>query len=127
MRLIASDYQEAKNINTDSDNALPNTRILRVQVRAVAGPTVTWLAPEKRACVGANARLDVVAGSSSPVSSVGFFDRGRQLGRVKRSFAGVYSLPWNASGARRGVHTLTAVVSDIAGREARATRRVRVC
>jgi len=127
MRLIASDYQEAKNINTDSDNSMPNTRILRVQVRAVAGPTVTWLAPEKRACVRAGARLDVVAGSSSAVSSVGFFDGGRQLGRVKRSFAGVYSVPWNATGARRGVHMLTAVASDIAGREARATRRVRVC
>jgi hypothetical protein len=127
MRLISSDYQESKNINTDSDNAMPNTRILRISVRAVAGPTLTWLAPEKRACVGAGARLDVVASSSSPVSSVGFFDGRRQLGRVKRSFAGVYSLTWNAAGARRGAHALTAVVSDVAGREARATRAVRVC
>jgi hypothetical protein len=127
MRLIASDYQEAKNINTDSDNALPNTRIMRINVRVVSAATVTWLAPEVRACVGAGARLEVVAASSSPVSSVGFFDGKRQLGRVKQNFAGVYSLPWNASGARRGVHTLKAIVSDTAGREAQATRRVRVC
>ncbi|HEV8685944.1 MAG TPA: S8 family serine peptidase [Gaiellaceae bacterium] len=127
MRLIASDYQEAKNVNTDSENVLPNTRILPVRVRVVAGPTVTWLAPEKRACVSATARLDVVAGSSSPVSSVGFFDGNRQLGRLNRSFAGVYSLTWKAGSARRGAHTLTAIVSDTAGREAKATRRVRVC
>jgi subtilisin family serine protease len=127
MRLIASDFQEAKNINTDSDNLVPNTRILTIRVRVVGGPTVTWLAPERRACVGAGARLDVVAGSGSPVSSVGFFDGKRQLGRVKRNFAAVYSLTWNAASARRGVHALTAVVSDTAGREARATRRVRVC
>jgi hypothetical protein len=127
MRLIASDFQEAKNINTDSDNLVPNTRILTIRLRVIGGPTVTWLAPERRACMGAGARLDAVAGSGSPVSSVGFFDGKRQLGRVKRNFAGVYSLTWNAAGARRGVHTLTAVVSDIAGREARATRQVRVC
>jgi hypothetical protein len=126
MRLIASDYQEAKNINTDSDNLVPNTRILTIRLRVVGGPTVTWLAPEKRACVAAGARLDAVAGSSSPVSSVGFFDGRRQLGRVKQNFAGVYSVTWKA-GARRGVHTLTAIVSDTAGREARATRQVRVC
>jgi hypothetical protein len=127
MRLIASDYQEAKNINTDTENIIPNTRILTIRLRVVGGPTVTWLAPAKRACVGAGARLDVVAGSSSPVSSVGFFDGKRQLGRVKRNFAGVYSLTWNASSARRGAHTLTAIVSDTAGREAKATRQVRVC
>jgi hypothetical protein len=126
MRLIASDYQEAKNVNTDSDNLVPNTRILSVQVRVVAGPAVTWLAPERNACVAAGARLDVVARSTSPVSSVGFFDGGRQLGRVKRNFAGVYSLTWKA-GARRGVHRLAAIVSDTAGSEARATRPVRVC
>jgi hypothetical protein len=127
MRLIASDYQEAKNINTDTENIIPNTRILTIHPRVVAGPTVTWLTPEKRACVRAGARLQVVASSSAAVSSVGFFDGRRQLGRVKQNFAGVYSVTWNASGARRGVHRLTAVVSDTGGREARATRQVRVC
>jgi minor extracellular serine protease Vpr len=126
MRLIASDFQEAKNINTDTDNLIPNTRILTVRVRVIAGPTVTWLAPEKRACVSAGARLEVLAGSGSPVSSVGFFDGKRQIGRVRRSFAGVYSLTWPRT-ARRGVHKLTAIASDNAGREARATRPVRVC
>jgi subtilisin family serine protease len=127
MRLMASDYQEAKNINTDTDDLLPNTRILPIRLRGISGTTVTWLAPERNACVRAATRLDVVAGSSSAVSSVGFFDGKRQLGRVKRNFAGVYSLTWNPRGARRGVHTLTAIVSDIGGREAKATRQVRVC
>ena len=127
MRLIASDNQETKNVNTDSTDLLPNTARRRVQVRVVRGPAVTWLVPEKGACVSGQARLDVVASSPAAVSSVGFFAGGRQIGRVKRSAGGVYSLTWNTSGARRGARTLTAIVSDSAGREAQATRRVRVC
>jgi len=127
MRLIASDNQEAKNVNTDSTDLLPNTARRRVQVRVVRGPTVTWLAPEKGACVSGPTRLDVVASSSAAISSVGFFVGGRQIGRVKRAAGGVYSATWNTGGARKGTRTLAAVASDSAGRESQATRRVRVC
>jgi hypothetical protein len=34
---------------------------------------------------------------------------------------------WPTGRAKRGSHTLTVVARDAAGREARATRRVRVC
>jgi len=126
MRLIASDNQEAKNVNTDSTDLLPNTARRRVQVRVVRGPTVTWIAPEKGACVSGPTRLDVVASSSAAISSVGFFVGGRQIERVKKNVGGVYSVTWNTSGARKA-RTLTAIASDSAGRESQATRRVRVC
>jgi minor extracellular serine protease Vpr len=125
MRLIASDNQEAKNVNTDSTDLLPNTARKRVTVRVVRGPTVTWIAPEKNACVSGQAHLDVVASSPAAVSSVGFFVGGRQIGRVRTSVGGVYSLTWNATG--KGARTFTAVASDSAGREDRAVRRARVC
>jgi minor extracellular serine protease Vpr len=123
MRLIASDNQEAKNVNSDSTDLLPNTARRRVTVRVVREPTVTWIAPEKNACVSGT--LDVVASSPAAVSSVGFFTGGRQIGRVRTNVGGVYSLSWNASG--KGARTITAVVSDSAGREGRAVRRVRGC
>jgi minor extracellular serine protease Vpr len=126
IRLIASDNQESKNVNTDSTDLLPNTARRRVQVRVVRGPTLVWIAPEKNACVSGSTELDVVANSSAAVSSVGFFAGGRQIGRVRRAAGGVYSLTWNASGSRKA-RTLLAIVSDSAGREARAQRRVRVC
>jgi subtilisin family serine protease len=127
VRLIASDNQESKNVNTDSTDLLPNTARRRVRLTVVKGPTVTWLAPEKRACVSGLARLDVVANSSAAVSSVGFFVGGRQIGRVRKNRGAVYSFMWNTSGARKGVRTLAAIASDSAGREAKATRVVRVC
>jgi hypothetical protein len=123
MRLIASDNQEAKNVNTDSTDLLPNTARRRVTVRVVRAPTVTWIAPEKNACVSGT--LDVVASSPAAVSSVGFFVGGRQIGRVRTNVGGVYSFAWN--GGAKGARTVTAVVSDSAGREARAVRRLRVC
>jgi hypothetical protein len=125
IRLIASDNQESKNVNTDSTDLLPNTARRRIQVRVVRGPTVTWIAPEKNACVSGSTQLDVVANSTAAVSSVGFFAGGRQIGRVRRAAGGIYELTWNASG--RGKRTLTAIASDSSGREARAKRTVRVC
>jgi subtilisin family serine protease len=125
IRLIASDNQEAKNVNSDSTDLLPNTARRRVQVRVVRGPTVTWIAPQANACVSRSTELDVVANSTSAVSSVGFFAGSRQVGRVRRAAGGIYSVTWNASG--RGKRVLSAIVSDSSGREARARRTVRLC
>jgi minor extracellular serine protease Vpr len=125
IRLIASDLQEAKNVNTDSEDLLPNTARKRVQLRVVNAPTVTWISPRAGSCVSGSTHLDVVASSPASVSSVGFFVGGRQVGRTNRNFGGVYSFTWNATG--KGQRTLSATVSDSAGREARATRRIRVC
>ncbi len=127
VRLIASDLQEAKNVNTDSEDLLPNTARRRMRLRVVNAPTVTWLAPRAGSCVSGSVQLDVVASSPAAVSSVGFFAAGREIGRTKKNVGGVYSFTWNAGGARKGQRTLSAIVSDSAGREAKATRRVRVC
>lgn len=127
MRIVASDWQEAKNIDTESESPMPNTRFLGIRVEAVDRPAVTWLVPRAGACVAARQRLQVVATSSAVLSSVGFFDGSRQIGRVRRNVAGVYELTWRTGAARKGPHVLRAVASDIRGRESEASLPVRVC
>ncbi|HET9508646.1 MAG TPA: S8 family serine peptidase, partial [Gaiellaceae bacterium] len=127
MQVVASDFQEAKNINTDSDSPLPNTRFAGLRAEAVNRPTITWITPEKGKCLAARQKLQVVANDNVQISSVGFFDGNRQIGRVRRNVAGIYEMTWRTSGKRRGAHTLTAVVSDVRGREAEAAQSVRIC
>jgi subtilisin family serine protease len=127
MQLVASDFQEAKNINPESKSPLPNTRFHAIRAEAINGPTVTWVTPEKGRCLAARQRLLVVANDNVQVSSVGFFDGNRQIGRVRKNVAGLYELSWRTGGKRKGAHTLTAVASDVRGREARASQTVRIC
>ena len=127
MQIVASDYQEGKNINTESDSPLPNTRFQGFRAEAVPRPTVTWVTPEKGKCLAARQKLVVVANDNVQISSVGFFDGRRQIGRVQKNVAGVYELSWRTSGRRKGAHVLTAVASDVRGREAEATQTVRIC
>jgi hypothetical protein len=61
------------------------------------------------------------------ISSVGFFDGNRQIGRVRKNVAGIYSLTWRTAGRKKGAHVLRAVVSDVAGRESEAARPVKIC
>jgi len=127
IQLVASDYQEAKNINTESTSPLPNTRVQGARLEAVSGPTVTWITPEKSKCLAARQRLLVVANDNVQISSVGFFDGNRQIGRIRKNVAGLYELRWRTTGKRKGPHTLTAVASDVRGREAEASQPVRIC
>ena len=127
MTVVASDYQEAKNINTEGNNPLPNTRFQGIRAEAVAGPTVTWVTPEKGRCVAARQRLLVVANDSAQISSVGFFDGQRQIGSVQKNVAGLYEMTWRTNGRRKGPHVLTAVASDVRGREAETSQTVRIC
>jgi hypothetical protein len=127
MRLVASDYQESKNINTESTSPLPNTRFQGFRAQAVSRPTVTWITPEKGKCLAARQKLQVVANDNVQISSVGFFDGNRQIGRVRRNVAGMYELTWSTAGKRRGAHVLTATASDVRGREAEASQTVRIC
>ncbi|MER3409530.1 MAG: hypothetical protein C4306_05375 [Thermoleophilia bacterium] len=127
MRLIGSDFQEAKNTNVEGESLMPNTTFEGARADVVNGPTVTWLVPGANACLRGRARLLVAAGSSATVSSVGFFDGRRQIGRVRKNTAGLYSLFWSTAKVKRGAHALAAIVSDTAGRETRATVTVRVC
>ncbi len=50
-----------------------------------------------------------------------------QIGRVRKNVAGLYEMTWRTSGKRKGAHVLTAVASDVRGREAEATQTVRIC
>jgi hypothetical protein len=127
MQVVASDYQESKNINTESDTPLPNTRFQGIRAEAVNRPTVTWITPEKGRCLAARQKLLVVANDNVQISSVGFFDGNRQIGRVRKNVAGLYEMTWRTGGKRKGVHTLTAVASDVRGREAEAKQTVRIC
>ena len=126
MQLTVSDYQEAKNINTESESPFPNTRFAGLRAEAVPRPTVTWVTPEKGRCAAPRQKLLVVANDNVQISSVGFFDGQRQIGRVQKNVAGMYQMTWRTS-RRKGPHVLTAVASDVRGREAQATQPIRVC
>ena len=126
MRVFASDNQETKNIHTEGVNPMPNSRFRGIRMEVVQRPTISWILPSQNACLPARAKLQVVAGSNATISSVGFFAGNRQIARVRKNFAGIYELNWRPGG-KRGKRTLTAIVSDTRGREAEATRTVRVC
>jgi subtilisin family serine protease len=125
--LLASDFQEAKNVNTFGPNVMPNTRFYATRIRAVRRTTVSWLAPERGACARGRTTLVVVAGSTRRIASVRFFDGRRRIGVDRRGTAGLYDATWAAQRARRGRHVLRAVVLTRGGRRASASRRVRVC
>jgi len=90
-------------------------------------PTITWITPEKGKCLAARQRLLAVANDNVQISSVGFFDGNRQIGRVRKNVSGLYEMTWRTGGKRKGAHTLTAVASDVRGREAQASQTVRIC
>jgi minor extracellular serine protease Vpr len=128
MQVVASDFQETKNItDTAGTNPMPNTLIKGIRMPVVSGPTVSWVTPRKGTCLASRARLLVVAGSTAQISSVGFFDGNRQIGRVRKNVARLYSLNWNTKGRRKGPHRLRAVVSDTSGRETEASRPAKIC
>jgi hypothetical protein len=57
---------------------------------------------------------------------VQFFDGKRRLRIVRRNVAGLFSTTWRTRRAKRGLHTLRAVVRA-GGQRAEASRVVRVC
>jgi subtilisin family serine protease len=126
MIAVASDYQESKNID-QAGNLLPNTAFRSFRLRAVTGPTVTWLLPRPRACVSKVDELFVAAGSTRGVRAVRFFDGKRLIARKTSGVSGLYDTPWRTRKAHRGHHMLRAVVIDRRGKTASARRLVRVC
>ncbi|HEY2938551.1 MAG TPA: S8 family serine peptidase [Gaiellaceae bacterium] len=127
MIVVGSDYQESKNLDQAGANILPNTAFRSLRLRAVAGPTVTWLLPKALSCAARNEGLFVTAGSSRGVRSVRFFDGRRRIARVTRGIEGLYAAQWKTRKAHRGRHLLRAVVTDRRGARATALRVVRVC
>jgi hypothetical protein len=125
--VVASDYQESKNVSTFGRNIMPNSRFRSLAFQVVQGTTIEWLLPDRGACVRGRVPLLVVAGSTRQISSVRFFDGGRRIGTDRRGGAGLYSATWAARRARRGRHVLRAVVITRGGRPVAASLRVRVC
>ena len=126
MIVSASDYQEAKNINTIGNDIYPNTQFKLANLTVVNGPTVTWVEPPAHVCAFANDRLIVVADSTKKVKQVAFTDNGKRIG-VDKTGTGVYSFSWKTAKLKKGTHKLLATVTDAAGRTAAAGRVLRVC
>jgi minor extracellular serine protease Vpr len=123
---IGSDFQESKNANTYGGDVMPNTRVTTRRLRVIRGATITWLTPLARRCVSRSESLLVSASSTGRLGSVQFFDGKRRLRIVRRNVAGLFSTTWRTRRAKRGLHTLRAVVRA-GGRRAEASRVVRVC
>jgi minor extracellular serine protease Vpr len=126
LTVIGSDFQESKNVDQAGGNILPNSTFRRLRLRAVNGPTVTWLLPGARSCVRKATPLIVTGGSTRGVRSVKFFAGSKRIA-TRRGSLGVYAATWRAKKAARGNHVLRVVVTDRKGRRAQARRVVRVC
>jgi hypothetical protein len=122
----ASDYQEAKNINTVGNDIYPNTQFLATRLRVVKGPTVSWIEPPAHVCALKTERLLVVADSTTKVRQVAFTDNRKPIG-VDRTGNGVYTVTWRTAGLKKGTHRLLATVTDASGRKAAAGRVLRTC
>jgi minor extracellular serine protease Vpr len=123
-KMVASDFQEAKNVDVVGTKLMPNTRTATAPLRVVAGPAVDWLLPAPNACTRAPARLVVAASSPAELRQVRFDVDGVRAAIVRSDDQGV----WTARvRLRRGRHTVTATAVDARGRTAAQTRKVRVC
>ena len=128
LRLRASDYQEAKNVETLGYDIYPNTSFAQTNLRVVDGPAVTWLLPFSQDCLlKPTDALTVTASSTSKVRRVEFRVDGKLSKTVRRGRAGIYTTHWGTGGLAKGRHVLTATVFDAAGRSASAKRTVRSC
>ena len=125
--VVASDYQETKNLDQASANPLPNTGFKRTALRVVDGPTVSWLLPDAGTCAAGSTRLLVVAGSTKTLAAVAFFDGRKKIAVAKKGVVGLYADTWKTPGLAKGKHVLRALAVDAAGRTASVTRTVRVC
>jgi hypothetical protein len=126
--LSAADFQETKNVNTIGANVLPNTRFAPASIKAVNGPSLSWLLPNTPACIrGGTTDLLVVADSTRAVRSVTFRDGRKRIGLDRTGTSGLYNISWKLANARKARHVLTATALDLAGRTYSARQAVRVC
>jgi subtilisin family serine protease len=123
-RMIASDFQEAKNVDTLGDKIMPNTRTATVPMRVVKGIAVDWLLPT--ACMQRGARVMVAAGAPSGLRRVRFYLDGKLVATDRTDDQGIWSARL-AARVSRGRHVLLAVATDSRGRSARASHAVRSC
>jgi len=125
--VAASDYQEAKNINTIGNDIFPNTNFLATKLKVVDGPTVSWIEPPAHVCALTNDRLVVVAGATKKIKNVTFTNGKRRIAVDKSGPGGVYSVAWNTKGLKKGTVHLLATVTDASGHRAAAGRVMKIC
>jgi minor extracellular serine protease Vpr len=124
-RMISSDYQEAKNIDTVGTNIMPNTRTASAKLHVVAGTAVDWLLPAPGNACGQRRELLVVAASApGGVSSVRFFVGGKRIAVVRHGVEGIWVKTVSLS---RGTHTVVATAVSAKGGAASERRTLRVC
>jgi minor extracellular serine protease Vpr len=126
LRLFASDFQEAKNIDTIGPSIMPNTRSTTVRIHIVRGTVVNWILPATTSCLAKEQTLRVAVSSTRPVAGVRFFLAGRRIG-VAHRLAGLWIAHTSTARSAAGRQALTAVVTDAHGRAVSARRIVRTC
>jgi hypothetical protein len=125
-KMISSDFQEAKNIDTVGPGIMPNTRVGTAQLRVVAGPAVDWLSPSANTCVEKRQRLVVAASAARPLAAVRFAVDGRRFAVARAGEQGLWRATLPARLAH-GTRTLTATAVDVRGERASATRTIHAC
>jgi minor extracellular serine protease Vpr len=117
VRMMSSDFQESKNIDTQGSNIMPNTRTAAAAMHVVSGLAVDWLLTQCR-------RLEVAAGSPARVTSVRFEVDGRHVVTARHGPDGFWSANVRLARAR---HVLLATAVDAKGRKSSARRIVGTC
>ncbi len=123
LRLVASDYQEAKNLDTVGPSIMPNTRSTRQRIRVAAGTSIEWISPAQGGCVAKHQVALVAVSSTKTVAAVRFVLDGRTIRAVRGNGL------WTAAlgNVSPGKHVLQALASDAKRRLASARRIVRTC
>jgi hypothetical protein len=127
LRVVASDFQEAKNIDTVGPSIMPNTRSTAMRIRVVTGTVVNWVVPGAGACLTKRPMLAVaVSSTTGPVKEVRFLLDGKKVGvahRTRGLWVGLASIAKQAAGR----HALVAVATGAKGATASARRIVHMC
>jgi minor extracellular serine protease Vpr len=124
----ASDYQEAKNINTVGNDIYPNTAFRRSRLTVVNGPTVTWIEPPGGDCALKKDELIVVGDSTRKVRQVVFTAGRKRIGVDRVGAGGIYAVPWNTTRLKKGTtQHLVATLTDASGNKAAAGRTLKIC
>ena len=127
LRLVASDFQEAKNIDTVGPSLMPNTRSTTVRIRVVTGTVVDWVLPAAGTCVAKQQTLSVAVSSTRQVKGVRFLLDGKQVA-VAHPTNGLWEARTSTATTTVGTHTLAAVATTAGGGGTVSARRmVRTC
>jgi minor extracellular serine protease Vpr len=127
-QMLASDYQETKNIETVGPSIMPNTRVSAFRMRVVAGVAVDWLAPSAGSCVQRPQQgLVVAASSQGRIASVRVAIDGKRAAVLHQGDLGLWGATVSTRRLGRGRHTASVVATLRNGRAASERRVFRVC